>query len=928
MKVKLIIELCLVSCLGTLTAQTTSKFIIVDQFGYLPDSKKVAVMRDPQVGFDADESFTPGQNYVVVNAVTGEQVLSGKPVLWNMGVTDASSGDKAWHFDFSSVTEPGRYFILDKDQNLRSFEFEVSPIVYNELLKHAVRSFYYQRLGFPKEAQYAGTAWADGASHIGPLQDKNCRLFSDKNNAATELDLSGGWYDAGDLNKYTSWTANYVVEMMKAYLEKPNAWGDDYNIPESGNGIPDLLDEAKWGIDFLLRMQRPDGSVLCVVSESHASPPSSAKGHSLYGPATTSASLNTSAAFAIGSKAYRAIGMNSYADTLLARAIKAWDWAVSNPAVLFNNNSAENSSLGIGAGNQEEDDYSRSMTKLEASCFLFEATNDLKYRDYFDSNYLNSHLLMWTYAAPYDFIAQDAMLYYTNIANASPTVAGKIKSTYKSAMAGSDNFGAYTSKKDPYRAHMASYTWGSNAQKGAAGIMLWEMIYFGIDATKNTDARNAAQGFVNYIHGVNPLNIVYLSNMYKFGGDNCVNEFYHTWFCNGSPKWDRVGKSLYGPPPGYLTGGPNPSYNWATCCPTGCGSAQNNAVCLSESITPPKGQPKQKSYKDFNTSWPLNSWEITENSCGYQVNYIRLLSKFVVAGLDCHGDSAGTAYLDECGICSEGNTGRTAETDPCKCSEFKRNALISPSACMEYTSPSGKFTWTSSGSYSDTIPSSGGCDSIIAINLTISQPSESQLTLSSCDKIVSPSGRYLWTISGEYKDTLVNSGGCDSVITVSLTIPEVNISVSQVGETLQSDAVGATYRWMRCNDNFTAIGNAVEESYTPTTTGEYAVEVSQNDCVDTSACFLVNINGILYNSMGNGLEVFPNPTAGNITVNLPETYQKIEVELTNLVGQPIHLEEFYVKKKLSLILDEPEGMYFLTIRNDLGENAVTRIVLE
>jgi endoglucanase len=277
MKVKLIIELCLVSCLGTLTAQTTSKFIIVDQFGYLPDSKKVAVMRDPQVGFDADESFTPGQNYVVVNAVTGEQVLSGKPVLWNMGVTDASSGDKAWHFDFSSVTEPGRYFILDKDQNLRSFEFEVSPIVYNELLKHAVRSFYYQRLGFPKEAQYAGTAWADGASHIGPLQDKNCRLFSDKNNAATELDLSGGWYDAGDLNKYTSWTANYVVEMMKAYLEKPNAWGDDYNIPESGNGIPDLLDEAKWGIDFLLRMQRPDGSVLCVVSESHASPPSSAR---------------------------------------------------------------------------------------------------------------------------------------------------------------------------------------------------------------------------------------------------------------------------------------------------------------------------------------------------------------------------------------------------------------------------------------------------------------------------------------------------------------------------------------------------------------------------------------------------------------------------------------------------------------------------
>ena len=56
--------------------------------------------------------------------------------------------------------------------------------------------------------------------------------------------MSGGWYDAGDYNKYTNWTASYVLEFMKAYLENPEAWGDDYNIPESGNGVPDILDEA------------------------------------------------------------------------------------------------------------------------------------------------------------------------------------------------------------------------------------------------------------------------------------------------------------------------------------------------------------------------------------------------------------------------------------------------------------------------------------------------------------------------------------------------------------------------------------------------------------------------------------------------------------------------------------------------------------
>ena len=71
---------------------------------------------------------------------------------------------------------------------------------------------------------------------------------------------------------------------MKAYLEKPLAWADDYNIPESGNGIPDLLDEARWGIDHLMRLQQADGSVLSIVGESHASPPSAATGPSYFKP--------------------------------------------------------------------------------------------------------------------------------------------------------------------------------------------------------------------------------------------------------------------------------------------------------------------------------------------------------------------------------------------------------------------------------------------------------------------------------------------------------------------------------------------------------------------------------------------------------------------------------------------------------------------
>ena len=158
-------------------AQDFSKYIVVDQFGYRPDSRKVAVIRDPQVGFDADESFAPGSWYAVVNATTGEQVYSARPVVWGGGMIDASSGDKAWQFDFSAFNETGSYYILDQEQNVRSHEFMIAHNIYKEVLRQAMRSFFYQRVGYEKLAPYAEEAWTDGASHVGDLQDYNCRSF-------------------------------------------------------------------------------------------------------------------------------------------------------------------------------------------------------------------------------------------------------------------------------------------------------------------------------------------------------------------------------------------------------------------------------------------------------------------------------------------------------------------------------------------------------------------------------------------------------------------------------------------------------------------------------------------------------------------------------------------------------------------------------
>lgn len=609
---------------GVTEAQTVSKYIVVDQFGYRPGSEKIAVIRNPITGSDAAESFTPGDNYALVNVSDNSQVYSGTPKVWNGGSEDASSGDKAWWFDFSTYDTPGNYYVLDIDNNVRSYEFTINENVYAEVLKHAVRTFFYQRAGYSKPAQYAGEDWADNASHLGPLQDTECRRYDDKNNASTERDLSGGWYDAGDYNKYTSWTANYIVGLLNAYESNPDVWGDNYCLPYSGNGTPDLIDEIKWGADHLLRLQEPDGSLISVVSLASGSPPSSATGQSLYGGVNTTSALASAAAYAYAARIFGDLGMSSYSNTLLEAAQKAWNWADANPNVIWKNNSAEYNSVGIGAGQQETDDYGRFAYKIRAAVHLYQTTGDTKYKTFVESNYQDVHLMSWNYAFPFEEENQQVLLHYASLPGVSSEVASSIKSTYKTTMESANNFGAFYNETDPYTAHLADYVWGSNHIKARKGLMFMDYISYTDGSDKYDDAAKAAERYLHYIHGVNPLSFCYLSNMYDYGADNGVNEFYHTWFGDGT-DWDRAGTSTYGPAPGYLVGGANPSYDWDSCCPSGCGGAICDATQRSRIV----GQPSQKAYDDFNTSWPMNSWSVTENSCGYQVGYIQLLSKFV-----------------------------------------------------------------------------------------------------------------------------------------------------------------------------------------------------------------------------------------------------------------------------------------------------------
>jgi endoglucanase len=275
------------------------------------------------------------------------------------------------------------------------------------------------------------------------------------------------------------------------------------------------------------------------------------------------------------------------------------------------------------------------IKKLEAAVYLFELTGDTDYRDYFDTNYTQTDITDGSpFANEFSEYMIHFLLYYANLPGATDAVETDIESQFVSAMNGGTVWGAINNNggdgSDPYRAPLSAYTWGSSGVKAGKGNMFYEELLYDLRHSGESvdDVKNVAARYIHYLHGVNPLGKVFLSNMGNFGAENSVDQFYHTWFSHGSAKWDSVSGSTFGPAPGFLVGGPNPFYNWDSCCPNSCGSMSNNNMCLLRT-SPPYNQPDQKSYADFNNSWPVNSWEVTENSNGYQIRYLRLLSKFV-----------------------------------------------------------------------------------------------------------------------------------------------------------------------------------------------------------------------------------------------------------------------------------------------------------
>jgi endoglucanase len=614
-------------------------YIRIDQFGYLPNEKKVAVIAKATAGFNngAGIDLNTGVNVELRKASDNTVVFNAAATAYNSGNADGDAGDKGWWFDFSSYTTAGEYYIRCTKSGggtQDSYKFKINNNIYVDVLKAAMQFFYYQRCNQDKTSSYAqGANWTDTKWYT---QDNNAK-DTGGNNAKN---LIGGWIDAGDPNKYTDFALTAVHNLLATYEQYPSFWNSfNLNIPESSNSTPDILDEVKWELDWLQKMQMSNGAFIMKMGikddDNYISPPSTDTRNRFY-----SVTCPHSTIIGCGMLAHAAVVMKNfsswttYSDDLKTKAISAWNNYQNN------GNKSEvcnNGGIKAGDGNGPGNQYATEHLE-EAVCaavYLFALTGEATYGNFVKNNYTKSR--PWNVGtgseewSRYRGNQGEALLYYTKLANADQTVKDAIINLRTSNAKSSGNtwFPAATSL---YRNKMIVNNYGSNnliSQQAAEGM---DMLVYNLRSADHGKYKEKALSAMNFIHGTNPMGVCFLSNMYSQGGDLCADETWHTWY-NVNTKYDNInsGCNKIGPTPGLLTGGINKSGSGELKVKVG--PTQFNSLV--------KDQPNEKKFSNKNftgtgacpteeSAYAYSTpWEYNEAGIYYQAAYVRALAHFV-----------------------------------------------------------------------------------------------------------------------------------------------------------------------------------------------------------------------------------------------------------------------------------------------------------
>lgn len=314
------------------------------KFGYIGNflgaiNNDIAVLPISQTPtFEIRES---GSNQVVFSGTaTLRQSLSSYNCNGIFPIADPTidrrwAGEKVYSCDFSSFKQSGSFYLYAPNYG-RSYTFNIGEQVYDETYRTVIRSLYMNRCGIELAPQYAGQ-WsrpichaADGIVHTSQTASP---LYSGEVVGST-IACPRGWHDAGDYGKYVASSAQPVNDLLVAYEMYPQKFPDGFNnIPESGNGVPDVLDEVKWELDWLLTMQAADGGVFfkVVTSDWPNWMPQNDNATRWITEKTTHATAMACAMYAAAARVYRPF-MPIFADTCLAKARRSWAWLEAHPA--------------------------------------------------------------------------------------------------------------------------------------------------------------------------------------------------------------------------------------------------------------------------------------------------------------------------------------------------------------------------------------------------------------------------------------------------------------------------------------------------------------------------------------------------------------------------------------------------------------------
>ena len=363
-----------------------SPHIKVNQIGYFPDAEKVGILGGWTGTLGA--LSVEASNFSVIDAESGDTVLTAALNL--KALNEPFSGENVYHLDFTPLQQPGSYYLSVPGFG-RSYTFRIGTDIYQSVYFKTARALYHQRCGAAMDVHHVHHSdYARPACHVDTdaffhtnLQDSKVSSLYNGEVIGTHRAAWGGWHDAGDYNKYVTNASAPVHRIITAFELYPEKFKDgDLNLPESGNGVPDILDELKWELDWLLKMQDPnDGGVYFKISSPNfgidSNLPHLLTHERYYVYKTTHSTAAFAAMMAAASRIYQPY-FPEEANQYLMAAQKAWIFLQAHPETVPSDSQFNPSGIVTGPypdkfGDQDE--------RAWAAAELFKTTSQTSFQD-------------------------------------------------------------------------------------------------------------------------------------------------------------------------------------------------------------------------------------------------------------------------------------------------------------------------------------------------------------------------------------------------------------------------------------------------------------------------------------------------------------------------------------------------------------------